>query len=540
MTIRSPDPGRAPRGAVERNLALPVLSGLLLATSLPPHPVPVLAPVALFPLALHLLRLGPGAGASAHAAWAGAVTGGVAALLTLHWLPLAAAPLLGWALGVVGGLTVWGVAAGLTALAAWTVHRVGVRGPVGFPLAFGAAFVLLGWIPAVLPVAGLPWLGPEASLVGTPRLLGASDLVGGTGVAGILAFVGGAGALFVHGRGWNGWGWGLAAVGVGAGSAIYGLAGLGHPPGEGVDRVGELRVAALSVDADAHLLSDGARRAVVLPAALTTLTREIRPGEVDLVLWPESPTGRAEDPPEFGRAQGEAARLGVPVLTGMMATEPDTERGRAARRNRLVSLAPDGTTRVLHEKRRLVPAAEWRPGPGGVDPGPPRPPFLLAGGEAGEGGTRVKAGALICFEALFPGEARRLRREGARVLLLPSNEGWLAPPAGGWLDGARAQHEAAGVLRAVELRVPVVRSAVGGSVRAWGPGGGSLSLEVREVPGVGAVALVGIRPGPVRAPLASRGGAAAVVLLSAGLLAVGFGTGRRGPGAAERSAVSGG
>lgn len=539
MTIRSPDPGRAPARFVGWGLALPVLSGLLLAASLPPHPLPVLAPVALVPLALHLLRLGPGAEASARAALAGAVTGGLAALLTLHWLPLAAAPLLGWSLGVVGGLTVWGMAGALTALAAWAVHRVGVRGPVGFPLAFGAAFVLLGWIPGVLPVAGLPWLGPEASLVATPRLLGVSDLVGDTGLAGILAFLGGCGAVLVHGRGRKGWGWGLAALGVGAGSAIYGLAGNGHPPAA-ANGAGALRIAALSVEADARLLADEARRGAELPAALTSLTREVRPGEVDLVLWPESPTGRAEDPPEVERARAEAARLGVPIFLGVMATRSNETPERVARRNQLLAVEPDGRTRVLHEKRRLVPAAEWRPGPAGVEPGPPRPPFPLPGGEARGAGPQVRAGALICFEALFPEEARRLRRAGARVLLLPSNDGWLAPPAGGWLDAARAQHEAVGVLRAVELRTPVVRSVVGGAVRAWDPGGRPLTLEVREVPDVGAVALAPVRPGPLVAPPASRGGAALVVLLSVGLLAVGFGTGRRGPISTERSAGSGG
>ncbi len=65
----------------------------------------------------------------------------------------------------------------------------------------------------------------------------------------------------------------------------------------------------------------------------------------------------------------------------------------------------------------------------------------------------LKFSVLICFEDLFPGLARRFAREGARLLLVITNDAWFGPTA------AAYQHAQASALRAVELRVPVVRAA---------------------------------------------------------------------------------
>lgn len=486
---------------------LPGLSGVLLALSLPPHPLPLLAPVALAPLGLYLLQLGPGGAGAIGAARAGAVTGGVSSFLTLHWIPAAAAPLLGWAAAVPAGLAVWGAAAAFTAAGTWLVHRTACRGRLPLPVAMGAVWVLLGWLPAALPVAGLPWLGPEAALVGSPLLLSVSDLVGGAGLGGLLAVCGGSGALLLERADRRALAWAVGVAVGGGGAALYGLAAADLAPDGG----GELRVAALSLEADAELLSQREKRLQELPAALTRLSGFLRAGEVDVVMWPESPTGDARLGLEEAGARETAERLRVPVLFGAMARGSE-----GGRRNRFQRARPDGNVEVLHEKRRLVPAVEWRfPGKsGGVEAGPPRSPFPVAGAEG------TPAGALVCFEALFAGEGRRLRRQGARLLLLPANEGWLAPPGGGWLDAGRAQHRAAAVLRAVELRVAVIRSTVGGPAGLWNARGRPVAVEERGLAGVGRVLVGTVRPGARRAPLAARGGAVAMVLLAAAVLAL--------------------
>ena len=61
-------------------------------------------------------------------------------------------------------------------------------------------------------------------------------------------------------------------------------------------------------------------------------------------------------------------------------------------------------------------------------------------------------GIMICWESVFAGHAQALVRQGARILLQLSNEGWFAHTAAG------AKHNASLRLRAVETRRPVVAS----------------------------------------------------------------------------------
>lgn len=278
-----------------------------------------------------------------------------------------------------------------------------------------------------------------------------------------------------------------------------------------------IRVAALSVEADPQLLADGERRMVVLPERMEAVMALVEPGEVDFILWPESPTGTSEPPWELDAALRWSRALETPILFGAL-EGPD-------RRNRLLRAWPDSHVERLREKRRLVPMVESRP------PGPERVSTLTfplpargrtgeqveAGDQVGEqarGGYRVMAGALICFEALFGGEGRALRRHGAQVLLLPSNEGWLAGSGAGWNDAARSQHGAAAALRAVELAVPVVRSAVGGSAGVWDAAGREVQGDLRTVAGMGSMVLAEIPAAARRVPTGSAGLAAGVALLA--------------------------
>ena len=76
----------------------------------------------------------------------------------------------------------------------------------------------------------------------------------------------------------------------------------------------------------------------------------------------------------------------------------------------------------------------------GVDPHP----FALPFG---------KAGVLICYESIFPQLSRRFRRQGAQVLINITNDAWFGRSI------APHQHHAHMILRAIENRVGVVRSA---------------------------------------------------------------------------------
>jgi apolipoprotein N-acyltransferase len=531
------------RRAAGPGLYLPAASGALLALSLPPQPIPVLAPVALAPLAFHLCRLPPGTEGTRRAALAGAMTGGLHAVFVLHWVPLAALPLLGGALAVPAAVAVWGTAAALTAAAVALAYRASRGRTLLLPLFLGAAWVVLGWLPASLPAVGLPWLGPEAAFVGSPGLLGIASFIGGSGVAGLLAAAGSGLGVLAARPGASSAAGAAVALAVPAGAALT-ASSLLSAGASAVDDGPTLRVAALSVDADPRILADRERREAVLVAAVEALDRTVGPGEVELVVWPESFTGARRGGPETALAL-ERVHRGTPILFGALGGG-EGEGGRPF--NRLLLAAPDGSLSVVHEKRRLVPGIEWAPPweSGGITPGPRRAPFLpeapgasalpeREGGPSRRGEGVPRAGGAICFEALFPGEARRLRRGGARILFVASNEGWLAGRGGGVLDAARSQHLAAAVLLAAETRMPVVRSAVGGPAGAWGAGGEPLELERRAVAGAGHVILVDVPAAHPSVPLGSRGGAEGTGLAALLLLVV---AGARGSGVGAASRAS--
>jgi apolipoprotein N-acyltransferase len=67
--------------------------------------------------------------------------------------------------------------------------------------------------------------------------------------------------------------------------------------------------------------------------------------------------------------------------------------------------------------------------------------------------SQLRFSTLICFEDVFPHLARRFVREGARLLIVITNDAWFGPTA------AAYQHAQASTFRAIELRVPVVRAA---------------------------------------------------------------------------------
>ncbi len=87
----------------------------------------------------------------------------------------------------------------------------------------------------------------------------------------------------------------------------------------------------------------------------------------------------------------------------------------------------------------------------------------LAIWDAGKG--RVRIGTLICFESCFEQPSRALRKKGAQVLFVLTNDEWCAGTEAPW------QHAAMSAIRAVENGVPVAQAANGGVtfvVDRWG------------------------------------------------------------------------
>jgi apolipoprotein N-acyltransferase len=64
----------------------------------------------------------------------------------------------------------------------------------------------------------------------------------------------------------------------------------------------------------------------------------------------------------------------------------------------------------------------------------------------------IKFANLICYESSFARYARLFSNKGAQILMIQANDGWLGTSSG------PHQHFSLAILRAIENRVPIVRS----------------------------------------------------------------------------------
>ncbi len=173
-------------------------------------------------------------------------------------------------------------------------------------------------------------------------------------------------------------------------------------------------------------------RADDVPSELVTqrhleATRTIEPDDdLDLVLWPENVVDVAEfaGSPELDEITAEAQRLGVPISVGVTEDVPgDPDRFTNAQ----VIVTPDGEISSRYDKVRRVPFGEYVPLRGLLDalgaPVDQVPNDAVAGTEPAvldlPDGTRL--GVVISWEVFFGGRARDGVRDGAEVIVNPTN-----------------------------------------------------------------------------------------------------------------------
>lgn len=177
-----------------------------------------------------------------------------------------------------------------------------------------------------------------------------------------------------------------------------------------------------------------------------------------IVLWPETATPFYfdYDIAWTGELRNFQTALGVPLLFGTPTVDPAVA-GRPVLHNSVILLSADGSAGPRYDKMHLVPYGEYVPLK-------PLFPFLekmvTAIGDFGEGreftimrGAGVPLGTLICYEVIFPDQARRFVAAGARVLVTVTNDAWFGR------TGAPYQHFAMAAFRAVENGVPLIRAA---------------------------------------------------------------------------------
>jgi apolipoprotein N-acyltransferase len=209
-----------------------------------------------------------------------------------------------------------------------------------------------------------------------------------------------------------------------------------------------------------------------------------RPGPVPaLVVWPETSipvlTPRAEAAPpaaKWAKAQRSVHLVGI-------VAEPE---GNGGPTNGVQLVGSDGKAAAFYVKREMVPFGEYVPfrnliprfvidhwlqvldNFGDMQAGPSRPRLFLTP----FGPTAIT----ICYEAMFPRWARLDASRGARLLINVTNDGWYKNTWG------PSQHFGANVFRAVENRIPVIRSGntgISAVIDPWGVVTAQLALGER-------------------------------------------------------------
>ncbi len=174
-----------------------------------------------------------------------------------------------------------------------------------------------------------------------------------------------------------------------------------------------------------------------------------------LVVWPESPVSfDYEREADLRRRLAEfTKRNDVYLLFVGWGTDTDKP---DALYNSAMLLAPSGERIARYDKIALMPFGEYVPARGWI-PFMDRIPALV--GDLSVGAqlrlcevAETKVATPICFEATRPDLLRRMRSEGAMLIVQLSNEAWFGPSA------VARQMLAQTVFRAVENGVEVIRS----------------------------------------------------------------------------------
>ncbi len=187
------------------------------------------------------------------------------------------------------------------------------------------------------------------------------------------------------------------------------------------------------------------------------LSRKAAGTWTDLVVWPESSL------PFFFQKEKEYSKrvslLARELNSYLIVSSPalDYEDGTERLLNSAFLISSDGTTVGRSDKIHLVPFGEYVPlgkllpfvkkmveGIGDFSPGKSVAPLTASFG---------KIGLLICFEGIFPEISREYVRNGAGLLVNITNDAWFGD------SSAPYQHLSMTVFRAVENRVPLIRSA---------------------------------------------------------------------------------
>ncbi len=422
---------------------LATASGILTGLSYPPFKLGVLAYLAFVPLIEILTSARPG-----KAAWLAFLTGLISNTIALYWLALNSGATF-WIvfLSLVGAVLYlsvqWSI---LAAVIAWFHSRTG-KGLLIFPFVWVAMEFFQSY-----GLLAFPWI----SLATTHAdYLPPIQIVEFTGIYGLAFWIilmntflfrllRSPAPLLPRLRLWT-------AVALVL-PWLYGYGRLLSFPVQSSDEV-ELTIAVVQPNMGPHDKWDRSKRQWVFNV-LDSLYVEAAQEDVDMVVWPESavPTYLRRDRFRRRYIQQRVAEYGIPLFTG--ALDYDRKDGHLEHYNSIFMLGVDGSIET-YDKIHLVPMAEFNPldaqvsltenlSFGHYNPGSRYTDFFL---------NEVQFAGVICYESSFPRLVNRFVSQGMRFLVIVVNDGWFGNTSEPY------QHVALARLRAVEHRMPVLRSA---------------------------------------------------------------------------------
>ena len=374
--------------------------------------------------------------------------------------------------------------ASLTLLAGLSTALFGGVFPIvqrhGRPLltAFGVAslWTTIDWLRGLWPLGGFTWGSLGISQVSNGVTVRVAVLAGVWGVTFLVVFIASLLADVASARRWDRGR--LGSLGL-AGLAVFAPILIPFAGTTG----GQVDVAAIQVDfRDATRSPSREAGDLAVTRANIRLHRSLRERPPDLVIWGES----ALDPASIeilDEVQAEIAAVGAPVLAGSTSTDLSAPSGGGPLFNQAVVFDEEGMIRDIYRKTHLVPFGEfipWRSVVGWIS-ALERIPYELAAGDRLHtlSAPGLPAfGTPICFENAFPSLDRQLVRQGARFLVVLTNNASYGETA------ASAQHLQMSRMRAIENGRWVVHAAISGISAFIDPSGRSYQETGLFEPGV--------------------------------------------------------
>jgi apolipoprotein N-acyltransferase len=430
---------------------LAVISGAMLALSYPSPSFSILAWTAFVPLLIAIYGKSP-----RETFRLGFIAGFTAYIGVLYWLNIVMTtygklPLLvSISLSLLMAAYLALFVAGSFSLAA-RASRSGIAMPVTLPV----FWVFFEFIRAYL-LSGFPWALIGYTQYRTLPLIQMTDITGVYGLSFII--------LFVNVLVYELWRWV-----TGSGRAYYPVKttivavslmslslGYGFVRLNSADSGKEVKVALAQGNIPQDVKWDPSFQEETV-AIYERLSRRTAGTGTDLVVWPESslPFFFQKEERYSNRVSLLARELNSYLIVSSPALE--YEDGKERLLNSAFLISSDGSSVGRSDKVHLVPFGEYVPmarllpfvkkmvqGIGDFSPGKAITPLAAPFG---------RMGVLICFEGIFPEISREYVRNGAGLLVNITNDAWFGD------SSAPYQHLSMTVFRAVENRVPLIRSA---------------------------------------------------------------------------------